>query len=149
MTVTDRNTQAPAAPVQHALDVEELKRLVEELCALLRNEFTAMESQSLDSLNESLGRKDVVLQQIVHRETDLARLFQHSGEDPGVIALAASVRACHELNERNKAMAQVQLSHTRKSLELLRSMLKMNDVPVYGASGQVSISREKRDHGCA
>ncbi|NND89872.1 MAG: flagellar protein FlgN [Granulosicoccus sp.] len=133
----------------HQLLVQEVARLVSSLSALLDEEFKVMKVSSAESLEALLARKEAVLDAIGQRESELAQLFGQSPGDPVVEALRTQVRQCHELNQRNKTIANLHLSHTRKSLELLRSMLKMNDVPVYGASGEVTIKREKRDLGRA
>ena len=43
----------------------------------------------------------------------------------------------------------LELKHTNKSLELLRSVLKMDDLELYSQRGDVDVKREKRKLGNA
>ena len=51
---------------------------------------------------------------------------------------------CQQVNRDNQAIASVEIKQSRDALELLRSLMKMNDVAVYGEAGEMTITREKR-----
>lgn len=130
-------------------EVKEVSRCVDELLSVLREEFSLMKANSADSLGGLIARKEQLIQSIAQREPTLHLVFEQLGSDPTVQELRERIKQCSELNQRNKELANVQLTYTRKSLELLRSTLKLNDVPVYGATGEISVSREKRHFGSA
>lgn len=129
--------------------LNEMSGLVDQLSGVLMEEYDAVKSGALETLHALLVRKEQLLVLVQDREAGLGQVLSRESSEPAVHSLKVRVRKCHELNERNKTVTQVQIGHTRKSLELLRSMLMLNDVPVYGATGEVTISREKRDFGSA
>ena len=139
------NFELPTPTVQ----VADIKSLVESLSVLLDEELALMQSMSADALTDLLLRKQSLLDSIASRELTLRQLFSATGQDASIASLRELIALCSEKNQRNRSVGQVQLNHASKSLELLRSMLKMNDVPTYGASGSLTVAREKRNFGSA
>lgn len=129
--------------------ITETGRLVTELEILLASESRMMQSSTPEDLIALAQKKESILGGIAARETSLIKLFTGMSSDTHVNDLKNRLQACRTINEQNQQVALIELSHTRKSLEMLRSMLKMNDVPVYGSTGQVTVAREKRDFGSA
>lgn len=134
---------------QQSTLLTETGRLVTELETLLVTESRMMQSSTADDLLALVNRKGDILRGIAARESSLIQLFSGIANNKEVNDLKSRLQACRALNKQNQQVALVELSHTRKSLEMLRSMLKMNDVPVYGSTGHVTITREKRDFGSA
>ena len=141
--------QKPQPDLHQSTLLSETGRLVSELETLLASESRMMQSSTPDDLIALAQRKGDILSGIAARETSLIELFSGISPDTQIIELKNRLQACRTMNEHNQQVALVELSHTRKSLEMLRSMLKMNDVPVYGSTGQVTVNREKRDFGSA
>ena len=142
-------SQTPNDPATATL-LSESGRLVAELETLLQSECKMMQSSSPEDLLALAQRKEMILGALATREQALIRLFaEASVADVSVNSLKQRLLACRTLNEQNQHVALIELSQTRKSLELLRSMLKMNDVPTYGSTGHVTVTREKRDFGSA
>lgn len=127
----------------------ETGRLVTELETLLTSESRMMQSSTPDDLLAIAQRKESILGGIAARETSLIQLFTGVSHDTRTNELKSRLQVCRAVNEQNQQVALIELNHTRKSLEMLRSLLNMNDVPVYGSTGQVTVTREKRDFGSA
>ena len=123
--------------------------LVEQLHSVLEEEYELMKASSAETLVALLQRKESLIVEIAALEPDLVKVFGQAEDDPAVRSLQVRVKDCHELNQRNRTVAHLQLGYTRKSLALLRSLLNLSDVPVYGATGEISIYREKRKLGSA
>ena len=135
--------------LQQSTLLTETGRLVSELETLLASESRTMQSSTPEDLIALAQRKGDILNGIAAREISLIELFSRNTRDTQIIDLKNRLQACRTMNGQNQQVALVELSHTRKSLEMLRSLLKMNDVPVYGSTGQVTVTREKRDFGSA
>lgn len=127
----------------------EAGRLVSELESLLESESQLMQKGTPEDLLALAQRKSDILNGLALKEGHLLGLFASYPGDDRVSELKTRLQACRTLNEDNQQVALMELSHTRKSLELLRSMLKMNDVPMYGSTGHLTVNREKRNFGSA
>jgi len=127
----------------------ETGRLVAELETLLASEFRMMQSGTSEELLVLVQRKEQLLGGLAARQSSLLKLFTDFTHDAQINDLKIRLQACRTMNEQNQQVAMVELNHTRKSLEMLRSLLRLNDVPVYGSTGQVTVAREKRDFGSA
>ncbi len=147
--INNPKVPAPKNNTEHIKVAREVGELVTELLKVLDEEYALIESSSPERLTALVQQKDTILHTITARGQVLSTLFEQASDNPEVGRLMQQVRQCRDLNERNKSVAHVQLSHTRKSLEMLRSLMNLNDVPVYGATGEITVAREKRDFGSA
>lgn len=127
--------------------VVELDELSKELVSVLKAEANAMKERDLDSLDRLGNEKSVLLNRLQACNAFLSELFERTPVLPEVENLKQQLRECHSLNRENRTIATVELKHTKNSIELLRSLLKLDDVPLYGAYGEVTVSREKRNLG--
>jgi flagellar biosynthesis/type III secretory pathway chaperone len=129
--------------------MQEVTRRVDEFTRLLEDESRLMKARSADELQTLVAHKNQVLDELLQHESFLIMLFTEQADRPEVQLLKQRLEACRETNLANQSVAMIELNAARKSLELLRSLLRMDDLPLYGAAGQVSIAREKRNLGSA
>lgn len=114
---------------------------------LLDDEAALMNVRNAGDLPALVIRKNEAIAELLHNENFMIHLFSDHANEPSVIALRESLQECRELNKLNQSVASLELNATRKSLELLRSLQRMDDLPLYGAAGKISIVREKRNLG--
>jgi flagellar biosynthesis/type III secretory pathway chaperone len=129
--------------------MQEVTRQVEEFTRLLEDESRMMKARSAEELQTLVAHKNQVLDELLQYESFLIMLFTEQADRPEVKLLKQQLQACREINLANQSVVMIELNAARKSLELLRTLLKMDDLPLYGAAGQVSIAREKRNLGSA
>ncbi len=125
----------------------ELDGLSKQLINVLKAETVAMKQRDLDALSTLGSQKTVLLNRLQECNEFLSELFIRTPVSQETETLKQQLRECHSLNRDNRTMATVELKHTQNSIELLRSLLKLDDVPLYGAYGEVTVSREKRNLG--
>lgn len=126
----------------------------ENLHVLLKSEQEVMNSRDEASVRSLAAEKQRLLVELeslsagIELQPVANGVVQAQEED---LALDVSKRKlrkilleCQQINRDNQALASVEVKHTRDALELLRSLMKMNDVAVYGEAGELSVSREKR-----
>lgn len=132
-------------PEQHLMI--ELDALSKNLLSVLRAESQAMKERDIDTLSRLAGEKNGLLNRLQACNDFLSELFSQEPVSEQTESLKQQLRECHSLNRENRTIATVELKHTKNSIELLRSLLKLDDVPLYGAYGEVTVSREKRNLG--
>jgi len=136
------------APESQAV-VTELDLLAKEFKRLLNVETSVMETRSADALPSLVDEKNQVVTQLQSKEATLIGLFSEFPENDSVQKLKQTLTECQQLNRQNQNIALVELKHTQNSLELLRSLLKLDDLPLYSSEGQIKVKREKRNFGSA
>lgn len=129
--------------------ITDTSKLLTELERLLAGEVQLLSSGQVDGLEAVARAKGLVVQQIDGYQTRLVSLMEQFPEHPDVQKLKHRLMQCREENRNNHALVMLELKHTNKSLELLRSVLQMNDLSLYGEHGEVQIKREKRRLGSA
>lgn len=129
--------------------ITELDMLANEFKRLLNVETSVMETRSTDALPSLVEEKNQVVTQLQDKETTLIGLFSEYPDDDSVQKLKRTLTECQLLNRQNQNIALVELKHTQNSLELLRSLLKLDDLPLYSSEGQITVKREKRNFGSA
>jgi len=125
------------------------KSLVSEFERLLNSERDLLKLGQADGLQAIADAKQVLISQLAAIEPSLIFLFSESGSDPDVQNLKDSLEKCRSNNRSNHDLVLLELKYTSKSLELLRSVLKMDDLALYGHRGEVDMKREKRRFGSA
>jgi len=129
--------------------ITELDLLANEFKRLLNVETNVMETRSADALPSLVDEKNKVVTQLQSKEATLIGLFSEFSENDSVQKLKQTLTECQQLNRQNQNIALVELKHTQNSLELLRSLLKLDDLPLYSSEGQIKVKREKRNFGSA
>lgn len=143
---------------QHSVDfdsettqkrVQVVEQQVARFQHLLDGESALMKARNVDDLPAMVARKNDVINTLMAHESFLIELLTRYPEEPAVLKLKEQLEACRALNRENQVFAAVELRATHRGLELLRSVQRMDDLPLYGAAGKISVSREKRDLGQA
>ena len=128
---------------------EDIKSLCITLRSVLEAELVAMKEQNSDELYNLVSQKTTILNELQKKDTYLSELFSHvtESESESVLELKEVLNECRDLNANNRTVALLELKHTNKSIEHLRSLLKMDDLPLYAPGGQLTVNREKRNLG--
>lgn len=127
--------------------IADIDTLSKELLALLTAESDAMKERNIETLTRISSEKNTLLSRLQGCDEFLSQLFARTPETAVIADLKATLQQCHSLNSDNRTVALVELKHTNNSIELLRSLLNLDDVPLYGAYGKITVSREKRNLG--
>lgn len=126
-------------------------RLVEQQVTrfkrLLDDEAALMNVRNAQDLPALVARKNVAIGELMENQNFMIHLFSDHAEESPVATLRQQLDACRELNRLNQSVASIELNATRKSLELLRSLQRMDDLPLYGSAGKINVVREKRNLG--
>ncbi|MGQ7848514.1 hypothetical protein ACUNV4_28720 [Granulosicoccus sp. 3-233] len=125
----------------------EVQDRIEQFRRLLADEAALMKVRNAADLPVLVEKKNQAIAELSRSEAFLIHLFEAHMDEPSVVELREQLNACRELNRINKAVAMSELNATRKSLDLLRSLQRMDDLPLYGAAGKINVVREKRRLG--
>lgn len=123
--------------------------LVGEFERLLSSELHLLKTGQVEGLEAIAGAKEVLVVNIDAQQSELIRMFNEQPNDAEVIRIKDRLIQCRAENQNNHALVMLELKHADRSLELLRSVLKMDDLSLYGESGELQIKREKRKFGSA
>lgn len=126
---------------------EEIKALCSALRSVLEAELVAITERDSDELHHLVSKKTTILNELQTKDTYLTELFAQPVTSDAVVELKETLGECRMLNTKNRTVALLELKHTNKSIEHLRSLLKLDDLPLYAPSGQLTVNREKRNLG--
>jgi flagellar biosynthesis/type III secretory pathway chaperone len=115
----------------------------------LEGELQLLKTGRSEGLEAIAVAKQALVEKINSEESMFADLFQQYGSDEEVIDLKNRLAQCRVNNRNNHALVMMELKHANKSLELLRSVLNMDDLSLYSDRGEVQVNREKRRFGSA
>ena len=127
--------------------IERVKAQVANFKRVLGDESALMKVRNAADLPALVEKKNEAIAELARNDKFLIHLFSDYADEAAVSELRKELEACQELNRINKAVAMSELNATRKSLDLLRSLQRMDDLPLYGAAGKISVVREKRRLG--
>jgi flagellar biosynthesis/type III secretory pathway chaperone len=137
-------------PMTKNMPEEQLREEIKSLCAALRDvleeELVAINERNSDELYNLVSQKTTILNNLQNQNTYLIDLFSLPATD-SILELKEALNECRALNTKNRTVALLELKHTNKSIEHLRSLLKLDDLPLYAPSGQLMVNREKRNLG--
>lgn len=142
---TSANSDFDSPEIQAGL--RQLEQQVAQFMRLLNDEAALMKIRNAEDLPSLVKRKNEAVGALTQSEPLLRRLLDAHADEEAVGKLRQDLETCQEMNLLNKAVAMTELNATRKSLELLRSLQRMDDLPLYGAAGKLNVVREKRDLG--
>lgn len=144
-------TQSPIASATSSTQdlITIVSELVSEFERLLTSEQYLLSTGKSSGMQAIADAKQTVVAQLQAREEQLKELFAINGADEGVALLKARMTQCQSDNKSNHSLVMLELKHVNKSLDLLRSVLKMNDLSLYSSRGAVTIKREQRRIGSA
>ena len=135
--------ESPAIQSQLQLLDQQVKRFKR----LLDDEAALMKVRNAGDLPALVARKNAAIGELMQNENVMIHLFTEHADESSVAEIRQEFIACRELNRLNQSVAAIELNATRKSLELLRSLQRMDDLPLYGSAGKINVVREKRDLG--
>lgn len=127
--------------------LQQVAQQVKRFRRLLDDEAALMNVRNAGDLPALVARKNVAIGELMQNENFMMHLFSDHANESSVTDLRQQLEACRELNRLNQSVASMELNATRKSLELLRSLQRMDDLPLYGSAGKISVVREKRNLG--
>jgi len=123
--------------------------IVSEFERHLEGELQLLKTGRSEGLEAIAVAKQTLVEKINSEESMFTGLFQQYGSDEEVIDLKNRLAQCRINNRNNHALVMMELKHANKSLELLRSVLNMDDLSLYSDRGEVQVNREKRRFGSA
>ena len=130
--------------IDEAKTLQEADALVDQLAALLENEFEALKAQDLDQFEELLSGKNHLLSELtritgVTQLNDADKLGAHWNE------FRTRMMSCRDMHRRNEILILRKLDAIRGALESLNVNDPTSPVEVYDRLGQ--IKRLKRMRG--
>ena len=125
------------------------EHLVSEFERLLASEMHLLQTGRAEGMQAIAEAKQVLIDKLSDIEPELVELFVSQAHVPEIQDLKTRLLQCRTDNRNNHSLVMLELKHTNKSLELLRSVLKMDDLELYSQRGEVDMKREKRKLGNA
>lgn len=129
--------------------LKQANQLVDEFERLLSSELDLLKNGQIEGLEAIAEAKHELMDQIGAREGQLIKLFEDTTVNSKVKHLKERLKKCRADNKDIHALVMLELKHSKKSLELLRSVLNMDDLSLYSENGEVEVNREKRKLGSA
>ncbi len=147
------STEKSVAGRHHAIN--KAISIAENLHALLKSEHKIMKSRDEASVRSLAISKQQLLVELESLGSGIQSIANGTEvTDKEEVSLKMSKQRlreillqCQQINRDNQAIASVEIKQSRDALELLRSLMNMNDVAVYGEAGEMSVTREKRHLG--
>lgn len=143
------NVAEDSTPTACSSLLDKVNALVTEFERLLASELHLLKTGRGEGLEAIANAKQSLIEAIAKEESNLVELFKAEPGNDDVQSLKQRLVQCRTENRNNYALVMLELKHTNKSLELLRSVLKMDDLSLYSEHGKVRIKREKRRFGSA
>lgn len=131
------------------MSIERMQSLAAEFEQLLVDENLQLEAAVIDGLNETAKSKQEVTNSLSSMEPQLVQILEQHADHKQVQALKDTLGRCREQNLQNKSLTLLVLKHTNSSLDLLRSLQRMDDLSLYSAGGELDVKREQRHIGNA
>ena len=125
------------------------EELVSEFEQLLASEMNLLKSGRTEGMQAIAEAKQLLIDELGSIEPTLVASFVNHPEASDVQSLKDRLTQCRTDSRNNYALVMLELKHTNKSLELLRSVLRMDDLSLYSQRGDVDVKREKRRLGSA
>ena len=123
--------------------------LISEFERLLASEMHLLKTGRAEGMQAIAEAKQVLIDKLSGIEPELVELFVSQAHVPKIQNFKTRLLQCRTDNRNNHSLVMLELKHTNKSLELLRSVLKMDDLELYSQRGEVAVKREKRKLGNA
>ncbi|MEE9320426.1 MAG: flagellar export chaperone FlgN [Granulosicoccus sp.] len=134
--------------------MQRANQLASRLYDILAVELDVMQARRVEEVNAMTEEKRLLVDQLAQLEPAIRSHLSASDatgqmlvDDEGVLEFKERIQACQARNKNNQTLALVELGHSREALALLRSLMQLEDVTLYGAAGDLSIIREKRNLG--
>jgi flagellar biosynthesis/type III secretory pathway chaperone len=124
-------------------------RYATELHEVLEDEYRALTHQDEPSIQSLVAKKKALLDSLHNVEPQLHEIFNTFDTNKDVESLQKKIRLCSELNKRNRYVVLTAIDQNRKSLALLRSILKLDQSSVYSKTGELNTDNSTRYLGNA
>lgn len=130
--------------------------IARSLGVVIGEERECLQRRDTATLLQIAQQKQGLLNQIEKLKPQLVQLgvSEAIDEEEGELVQAMSefgqlMKLCADTNRVNREVVMLEMQHASEALELLRSILSMDDLSLYGASGIRTVSHEKRRLGSA
>jgi len=134
--------------------MQRANRLANRLYGVLEAELLVLQTRRVEEIGAMTEEKRTLIDQLAELEPAVKSLLTSDNTDgktladeEEVLAFKNRIQACQARNKNNQALALMELDHSREALALLRSLMQLEDVTLYGAGGNLSVIREKRNLG--
>ena len=138
------NTTTSSADV-----IERASQDAEKLNDVLEREYRALLGRDVFLINSLASEKAVLLDSLARLEPQLRVVYNAAEVQEGEHSVQRLLQLCRDLNARNHSLVMIAIDQNRKSLSLLRSVLKLDQTSVYSADGELNADRSKRYLGSA
>jgi len=145
----ETSEQHEQSAVSSAEVIERVSEDAEKLNGILEREYQALVDRDIDMINALSTEKSTLLASLARLEPHLRAVYSAAEVVEGEDTVKQLLQLSNELNERNRSLVLVALDQNRKSLSLLRSVLKLDQTSVYSANGELNADRSKRYLGSA
>ena len=149
MSQTTKSSISQPGEVETVRILNAAEQLVSEFERLLASEMHLLKTGRAEGMQAIAEAKQVLIDKLSGIERELVELFVSQAHIPEIQNLKTRLLQCRTDNRNNHSLVMLELKHTNKSLELLRSVLKMDDLELYSQRGAVDVKREKRKLGNA
>ena len=149
MSQTIQSSISQPGEVETVQVLKTAEQLVSEFERLLASEMHLLKTGRAEGMQAIAEAKQVLIDKLSGIEPELVELFVSQVHIPEIQNLKTRLLQCRTDNRNNHSLVMLELKHTNKSLELLRSVLKMDDLELYSQRGDVDVKREKRKLGNA
>jgi len=129
--------------------VNQVFHYAEKLKEVLNREYDALLARDVESINKLALEKEVLLNALAQLEPELLSVYNSSAINEGGQSVQQLIQMCRELNERNHSLVMIAIDQNRKSLSLLRSVLKLDQASEYSPNGELNADQSKRYLGNA
>ena len=129
--------------------IERASQNAEKLGNVLEREYRALMDRDITLINSLSSEKTALLDALSRLEPQLKVAYNVAEMEEGERSLQRLLQLCKDLNARNHSLLMIAIDQNRKSLSLLRSVLKLDQTSVYSANGELNADRSKRYLGNA
>ena len=111
--------------------INQVCHYAEKLVAVLNREYDALLTRDVDAINKLASEKEVLLSALSQLEPQLLSVYNSTSIRESNESVQQLIQMCRELNERNHSLVMIAIDQNRKSLSLLRSVLKLDQASEY------------------
>lgn len=129
--------------------IKQVLHNVETLNDVLEREYQALMDRDIVLINTLASEKEGLLNSLAHLEPHLRAVYNAVEMQEDEHSVQQLLQLCRDLNTRNQSLALVAIDQNKKSLSLLRNVLKLDQSSEYSPSGELNADNSKRYLGNA
>lgn len=122
---------------------------LETLNNVLEQEYRALMDRDILMINTLALEKEALLNSLAKLEPPLRTVYNAVEIQEEEHSVQQLLQLCRDLNDRNHSLALVAIDQNKKSLSLLRNVLKLDQSSEYSSSGELNADSSKRYLGNA